>query len=101
MTSIYGLGGSDLIQAGGGSDRAYLGLSENKGERMRYYKHYINRDIPEEETQMISRALQRGQLTGSTRFVEEVEQRLGVRIEHRGQGRPKKLKIGEANHVYK
>ena len=81
------------------SDPAYLGLSEDKGERMRYYKNYINRDIPEEEKLMISGALQRGQLTGSTRFVEEVEQRLGIRIEHRGQGRPKKPKIGEVNHV--
>jgi len=35
----------------------------------------------------------------SDRFVEEVEQRLGIRIEHRGQGRPKKPKIGEVNHV--
>lgn len=29
---------------------------------------------------------------------EEVEQRLGVWIEHRGQGRPRKPRIGEVNH---
>ncbi len=31
--------------------------------------------------------------------IEEVEQRLGVRIEHRGQGRPRKPRIGGENHV--
>lgn len=72
------------------SDPAYIGLSEDKKERMRQYKNYINRDIPEEEKIMISGALQRGQLTGTTMFIEEVEQRLGIRIEYRGQGRPRK-----------
>lgn len=57
---------------------------------MRQYKNYINQDIPEEEKIMISGALQRGQLTGTTMFIEEVEQRLGIRIEYRGQGRPRK-----------
>ncbi len=72
------------------SDPAYIGLSEDKKERMRQYKNYINQDIPEEEKIMISGALQRGQLTGTTMFIEEVEQRLGIRIEYRGQGRPRK-----------
>ncbi len=34
--------------------------------------NYIDRDIPEEEREMISGALQRGQLTGSMRFIEEI-----------------------------
>jgi len=41
---------------------------------------------------MIRGAVQRGQLTGSMRFVEEVATKIGKRIELRGQGRPK---IGE------
>ena len=32
--------------------------------------------------------VQRGQLTGNQRFVGEVEQILGRRIENRGRGRP-------------
>ncbi len=44
-------------------------------------------------------ALQRGQLTGTHRFIDEVEQRLGIRVEQRKQGRPKKSRIGETNHV--
>ena len=74
------------------SDEAYIGLSEDKDARMRHYKNYINRGIPEEEKEMISGAIQRGQLTGTHHFVEEVEQRVGLRVEYRGQGRPKKLK---------
>ena len=41
--------------------------------------------------QLIQQALQRGQLTGTNRFVEQVEHRLGQRIEHRGQGRPRSV----------
>ncbi|MGB4000413.1 MAG: transposase, partial [Desulfomonilia bacterium] len=32
----------------------------------------------------------RGQLTGSRKFIDEVERRMKVRVEFRGQGRPKK-----------
>ncbi len=81
------------------SDPAYLGISKDKKERIRHYKNYINQNIPEEERQMIRGALQRGQLTGTTRFIEEVEQRVGIRVEHRTQGRPKKPKTGASNHV--
>ena len=83
------------------SDPAYIGLSDDKAERMRHYKNYINRDIPEAEKLMISGALQRGQLTGTSRFIDEVEQRIGIRIKSRGQGRPKKQNPGEENHVQK
>jgi len=37
---------------------------------------------------LIREALQRGQLTGSTRFIDEIEAAMGLRIELRGQGRP-------------
>ena len=50
----------------------------------------FNEADTEHEYQQIKHALQRGQLTGSTRFIDEVERRLGLRIEHRGPGRPRK-----------
>lgn len=37
---------------------------------------------------LVGEALQRGQLTGSNRFVDEVERIIGRRIEHRRPGRP-------------
>ncbi len=80
-------------------DPTYIGLSDNKHERMQRYKKFVDQDIPEEEIQLIGDALQRGQLTGTHRFIEEVEQQLGIRVEHRSQGRPKKLKHGVVEYV--
>ena len=79
-------------------DPCYLGLSKNKEEREQRYKHYINQGIPEKERQVITGALQRGQLTGTHRFVEEVEKSLGIRVENRGRGRPKKWNEERMNH---
>jgi putative transposase len=71
-------------------DPAYLGLADNEAIREHRYKDYLNEAGTEHENQQIKHALQRGQLTGSTRFVDEVERRLGLRVEHRGPGRPRK-----------
>ena len=40
------------------------------------------------EHALIQQALQRNQLTGGSRFVDEIERRTGVRVEFRGTGRP-------------
>ena len=73
------------------NDSAYLGLSDDETERSQRYMGYINEQSLASETQLIQQALQRGQLTGTNRFVEQVEHRLGQRIEHRGQGRPRSV----------
>ncbi len=73
-------------------DPCYLDLSAHEHVRKERYQRYINQGLPEDEGQLITQALQRGQLTGTERFVEEVEKRLGLRIEHRGQGRPRKTR---------
>ncbi len=51
-------------------------------------------DSPESrgEWELIRQAVQRGQLTGSNQFVEEVFKKTARRVELRGQGRPKKKK---------
>jgi len=36
-----------------------------------------------------SNIMQRNQLTGNHRFVDEIESRIGMRIEKRGRGRPR------------
>jgi len=46
--------------------------------------------VPEGEWELIRQSLQRGQLTGSSRFVEEIENKIEKRVEFRGQGRPRK-----------
>lgn len=47
--------------------------------------------IPADAIRLLRDALQRGQLTGTSRFVDEVEQIIGLRIEQQGQGRPRIL----------
>lgn len=42
--------------------------------------------IPKGEWELVRKAVQRGQLTGSDRFAEEVSKKIGRRIEFRGQG---------------
>ena len=60
--------------------------AERRAER---YAEFVRSAIPEGEWLLIREALQRGQLTGNARFVDEVEAILGRRIEHRKRGRPR------------
>ncbi|OWP51555.1 transposase [Pseudomonas nitroreducens] len=73
------------------SDPCYEVLAESEDERHDRYRAFLGQLGSDEENQLIREALQRGQLTGNSRFVDEVERISGVRIERRGQGRPSKL----------
>ncbi len=54
------------------------------------YEEFVKGSISKGEWELIRQAVQRGQLTGSSQFIEEVARKIGRRIESRGQGRPKK-----------
>lgn len=69
---------------------SYLSLGRSEDERRREYARYLRQAIPEGEWSLIREALLRGQLTGTAKFVDEIERIAGLRIEHRGRGRPKK-----------
>jgi putative transposase len=71
-------------------DPCYEGLGATESERASAYRDFVYSAIPVGEWDLIREALQRGQLTGSQRFVDQVEAILGRRIEHRKQGRPRK-----------
>lgn len=71
-------------------DPCFKGLGDTDKERISSYKKWIKDAIPEGEWKFIREALQRGQLTGNKRFQDQIEKRIGERIEFRGQGRPKK-----------
>lgn len=73
-------------------DPCYLALGTNENERRERYRQYLQAAIPEGEWRLIRDAVQRGQLTGTGRFVEKVEAILGKRIEHRSQGRPSSMR---------
>lgn len=82
-------------------DPAYLGMGIDKEARALRYTDYVREGVPDDQRQLIRDALQRGQLTGTSRFVEEVEARLGVRVEHRGPGRPRRVEEGSVCYGYK
>jgi len=69
-------------------DPNYLDLGENETERRARYRAFVEQGVPEEELGLLREALQRGQLTGNRRFVDEVQRVLGRRIEPRPPGRP-------------
>lgn len=70
-------------------DPCYMGLGSTEKEREKRYEEWVKGAIPPGELELIRKAVQRGQLTGGYRFVEEVDKKIGRRIEFRGQGRPK------------
>ena len=71
-------------------DPCYEGLGTTGARRAVKYRDFVTRAIPPGEWALIREAIQRGQLTGSQRFVDQVEAIIGRRIEHRKQGRPRK-----------
>lgn len=73
-------------------DSNYRALGNTPKERQSAYKAYVIQTIPDEELQLIRRAIQRNQLTGSDRFRMYLEKKYKVLISNRGQGRPKKAK---------
>lgn len=75
-------------------DACFAVLGDTTLERHERYKRFVEQSVSSEETKTIRDALQRGQLTGTVRFVDEVEKNAGVRIEHRGRCRPK-LDVGK------
>jgi len=71
-------------------DPYYTGLAATARQRQALYRDFVVETIADDEFEQIRQAIQRGQLTGPEAFVEEIEARLGKRIEFRGPGRPKK-----------
>ena len=51
---------------------------------------YLHSVVSAEEEKLIRQAVRRNQLTGNERFINEIAERVGRRIELRGRGRPGK-----------
>jgi putative transposase len=71
-------------------DPGYCGLGGTDAERRQRYARFVQDEAPPEEWELIREAVQRGQLTGNDRFVDEVDRIARRRIERRGRGRPRK-----------
>lgn len=64
----------------------YIALGETPHDRYLRYQEFVRCAVPVGEWGLIRNSLQRGQLTGNERFVDEVEQIIGRRIAHRAPG---------------
>lgn len=71
-------------------DPLYLRMGRSKAKRAKQYAAWLREAVPESEWQRIRQATQRGQLTATERFAEELSEKLGRRLELRGPGRPRK-----------
>jgi len=69
-------------------DEGYLALGDTVQGRLMRYRRFLGEPSEPAEVNLIREGLQRNQLTGNSRFVDEVERRTGIRIERRGRGRP-------------
>lgn len=68
-------------------DPKYLDMKNPKTQ----YKRFVEQGYSEQEHRLIRDRVQSNGLTGDGAFVEEIEQRVGLRIEHRSRGRPRKV----------
>jgi putative transposase len=69
-------------------DECYLALAPDARARRNAYQSLVSAGVSDDEKGVIERSIQRGQLTGTHRFVDQLEVRMGVRVATRGPGRP-------------
>lgn len=72
-------------------DPAFLALGENQAQRVARYRQFVENAPRVRQTQkLIREAAARNQLTGGTAFRDRIEAEIGVRVQNRGPGRPRK-----------
>lgn len=67
----------------------YLSLGRSDDERKQRYVGFLETGISSSEQKFIQDSVNRNQLTGNNRFVDEIESRICLRVERRGRGRPR------------
>jgi putative transposase len=72
------------------SSPCFRSLGSTVAEARSRYRELVEAGTTTAEYEMIRQAVQRNQLTGSGKFVDEIEATLGLRVERRGPGRPRK-----------
>jgi putative transposase len=64
-------------------------LGVNHAQRIEKYSDFVNQlGDARKESEFIGAAVERNQLTGGAKFIDEVERRTGIRVEFRSRGRP-------------
>jgi putative transposase len=80
-----GLTGRGLLDR----DASYLALADGEVQRRERYQVSMRQGASDHEIALLRSAWTRNQLTGNRRFIDEIERRIGQRIEFRGRGKPK------------
>lgn len=65
-------------------------LGDDEATQRKRYREFVEAAAFCRKDERIRTAIERNRLTGGDRFVEEVESRIGIRVENRGRGRPRK-----------
>ena len=73
-------------------DPSFLALATDEPQRKRAYEKWVLSSIPDGEWESIRESVLRGHLTGAQKLEEEVAKRLGLRLEMRKPGRPRKIR---------
>ena len=71
-------------------DDCYQGLAGEKSKRHQRYKRFVLQTGMAETDEKIRTAYRNGWATGTNRFLDEIEEKIGIRIENRKRGRPRK-----------
>ncbi|HBA89323.1 MAG TPA: transposase [Geobacter sp.] len=71
-------------------DPGYLSLGADETARRKSYREWVLSSVPEGEWERIHQAAQRGYLTGGEEFQQVVAERLGIRLDYKNPGRPRK-----------
>ena len=64
----------------------FVALGKTHYERHGCYEKFVRGVIPDGEWGLIRKSVQRGQLTGNDKFIDDVEKMIGRRIEHGASG---------------
>jgi putative transposase len=69
-------------------DPIYNSFARTDQERPRWYRAFLEEGVSMKENEFFDESVNRNQLTGNHLFVDEIEQRIELRVERRGRGRP-------------
>jgi len=70
--------------------RVRVAASKERRQRKQAYERWVLSAVPDGEWERIREAVKHGHLTGKHQLEEEVAERLGVKLEMKKPGRPKK-----------
>lgn len=83
-----GLAGNDWLD----EPPTWDGMGPSEEERIMRYRDFVSDPSTTRADSLIRAAIDRNKLTGGGRFIDEVERRIGIRVELRGPGRPRSEK---------